>query len=394
MNLIKRSTQTTPLDAFRTTQYNRIPEMIINGANYLINLGMEYDPKLYDGTIDSLKMTDDLVYTRIKHFATTRVSLKHIDEKNTFFVSMSIPDLIHGTFFQLNSVHYVPMYYITDEPIVLKEKSISIYSLFQPITLYFEQNRVIFMGINILMSDFLQLMTVGWPDEAVKMIESELKIDLNANSLETIIKHLSQKLNCGQTVQEIKNKINLLFFDGWTHDLYRQFYDFDPIIDNVLKVALHRKIEGKKPSFIDLRHKRLAFVEPLMRPFTKAVGDAAKGLLKGNSVKSLKLNLGVLVNHFFKDLDGNVLYDTTNGFSGILAYKASFKNPYGESKLPREVSSIHWTHQGRICPNSIANNDPGETICLVPDQEIDLQYGIFKFSKEELMREDNNITCS
>ncbi len=385
MNLLKKSTSKTPLDSFREIQYQKIPYIIINGLNYLINLGLEYDPKLYDGTINSLKHTDDYVYSRIRHFSTERLSIKHLNEKNTFFVSMSIPKLIQGMFFQLNSVYYIPILYITDEPIVLKENSISIYSLFQPMTLYFEQNRVIFMGINILMSDFFQLMTIDWSDEAKILIERELKIKLNNNSMEAIINNLSEKLNCIPTIEKIKERINLLFFDEWTKDLYLKFYDFDPIIDNVLKTAIRRRIENEKTSFIDLRYKRLTFVEPIIKPYTKAIGDAAKGLLKGSNIKSLKLNLGVIVNHFFKKLDGNVLYDTTNGYSGILSYKASFKNPYGQSELPREVSSIHWTHKGRICTNSISNTDPGEMISLVPDQDIDLNYGIFKFSPQEHM---------
>ena len=65
-------------------------------------------------------------------------------------------------------------------------------------------------------------------------------------------------------------------------------------------------------------------------------------------------------------------------------HKATFDNPYGSGELPKEVSSIHWTHKGRICPNSISNKKSGRDIFLVPNQNIDLDYGIFKFTDEEM----------
>lgn len=388
MNLIERVTKESVLSSFRTVQYSRIPDMLITGVNYLTNLGLEYDPALYDQTVDSLKYIEDVIYSNIRHYACIVTKLKLVEDKNTWFFALSIPELIQGMFFKLNSVHYIPLLYLTDEPIVLKENSMVMQSMFQPLTLYFAQNRVIFMGINIVLTDFLQLISTGWDQDLIDEIEQYFQIDIHSGQLQHIVGYFSSKINTGRTVEEIKDKINLLFFDNWTKELYKKFYNFEPTIDTVLQTALTRKMSNKKISFIDLRHKRLTFIEPLMRPFTKAVSDCAKGLLKGHNIKSLKLNLSSIVTHYFGELDGNVIYDTTNGFSGILAYKATFKNPYGQSQLPREVSSIHWTHRDRICPNSITNSDPGQTVSLVPDQDIDLQYGIFNFTQEELARED------
>ena len=388
MNLIERVTKESVLSSFRTVQYSRIPDMLITGVDYLTNLGLEFNPILYDGTIDSLQYIEDVIYSNIKHYSNTIAKLKLVEDKNTWFFALSIPDLIQGMFFKLNSVHYIPLLYMADEPIVLKENSMVMHSLFQPLTLYFAQNRVIFMGINIVLTDFLQLITSNWDQSRVKDIEKFFNIDIHSGQLQHIVSYLSGKLNTGQTVEEIKDKIDLLFFDNWTRELYEKFYNFTPTVDNVINAALDRKMTKNKISFIDLRHKRLTFIEPFMRPYTKAIGDCAKGLLKGHNIKSLKLNMGAIIKHFFSELNGNVIYDTTNGFSGILGYKATFKNPYGQGQLPREVSSIHWTHRDRICPNSITNSDPGQTISLVPDQDIDLQYGIFNFTQEELNRED------
>lgn len=142
--------------------------------------------------------------------------------------------------------------------------------------------------------------------------------------------------------------------------------------------------EGKTYKFNDLRHKRLIFIEMLLKPYFKAISTASKALINGHQVFTSKLSGEDLVQNFFKNLHANSFYDTVNGYSGILAHKATFKNPYGSSELPKEVASIHWTHKNRICPNSISNKDAGQDIFLVPDQDIDLDYGIFKFKPEEM----------
>lgn len=365
-------------------QYTKIPEIILNGVNYLTDLGLEYDPKLYDRTMESVEIFGDTAYKNCHHFATSRYRLKIDDSmKNQWFFHFSIPDLIDGSFFKLNSVYYIPILYIADEPIILKEKSIVLQSMFQPITLYFGEDRAIFMGINILISDFLQIMTYDWDANFRHDIEEHFKISLTKKDINSIIGNFSQKFDTEQNIKSIKDKINRLFFDPWTAKLYKNFYNIVPNIEEVIKTALSRKINGQKPNFTDLRYKRLTFIEPLLKPYTKAISDASKGLLKGYNVNNLKLKLNCITNHFFSQLHGNSLYDTTNGFSAILNFKASFKNPYGQNSLPSDVSSIHWTHKGRICPNSITNQDPGETIALVPNQEIDLDFGIFKFTEEE-----------
>ena len=142
--------------------------------------------------------------------------------------------------------------------------------------------------------------------------------------------------------------------------------------------------------FIDLRFKRLTFIEPLLRPYFKSITQASSLLLKGIQPRTLNIKLDSIVKKgFFGDLDGNSLYDLVNGFSGILSHKASFKNPFGKGELPKEVSSIHFTHKGRICTSSISNHDPGQIINLIPDQDIDYRYGIFMFTDEELEKFKN-----
>lgn len=386
MNLINRPVKESIISSFRSWQYLMIDDLISIGIGYLNNLGLSYDPTLYNGQTPILEKVLDQTYNHVHHYASTRIKLK-LEQGNKYFLDLSIPDLIDGTFFHLNNTHYIPMLYIGDEPIVLKEKSISLQSLFQPMTIYFGQKRAIFMGTNFPISDMFQILTYYWDDADKNQVQEAFDINLYEKDIENVITYFSEKLNTQKDINEIQKKLDLLFFDPWTADLYGQFYQIKPSLTEVFRVVSNRKYNEIKPSFIDLRYKRLMFIEHILKPFFKAISFSSIQLIRNNSVRNLKLSLSAIAEHFHSQLNGNCLYDTTNGFSGILSHKASFKNPYGESRLPREVSSIHWTHCGRICPNSIANQDPGENILLVPDQDIDVRHGIFSFTQEEKERE-------
>lgn len=388
MNLIERQTRPSVISSFRSFQYAMLPYFLNNGIEYLLRLGLKYDEKLYSGE-SSIQVVDDYVYSHIRHYSCRTFKLKLLDEKNQWFFYFSMPELLEGTFFKLNSVLYIPIFYISDEPIVIKEKSVVLQSTFQPLTIYFKDNRIIFMGHNIRIDDFFTFMMSTWDkkyDDYKTIITDDLQISPSSKSITQIVDYLAEKFFCQKDIVSLKARLNELFFDDWTKQVYHQFYNIDPTLDNVIRLTVEMKEKFSKPSFVDLRHKRLTFMEPLLRPYFKSIATVAQSLLKGYLVKSIKMDPSAIVKHFFGELNGNILYDTTNGFSGILAHKASFKNPYGKSKPPKEVSSIHWTHKGRVCTNSITNDDPGEMICLVPDQEIDLKYGIFQFSEEELNR--------
>jgi hypothetical protein len=329
-------------------------------------------------------------YKSIGHFAQFALKVNIHSKRN--FIYLNIPDLIYDTFFILNDSKYVPLYYISDEPIILKEKSIKLSSLFQSITIFFGNNRVIFMGHNISINKFFYLIMYDWNDTVLKdNIITELKLNFNGLNIIDIVKFFSTKLNCGRSIKDIKYCITRLFFDKWTEELYEKFYKIDkPNIDDIVTLALKKLINKQKRSFIDLRYKRLTFIEPLFNPLFKNISKVVQSLIEGNPQPNcVTSDFGMIGKHFFNQdsgLNGNLLYDTVNGYSSILAHRASFKHPFGEGKLPPEVSSIHWTHKGRICTISVANKDPGVTVSLVPDQEIDLRYGIFKFTEDELNR--------
>lgn len=383
MNLITRNIEDSNITQFRQHQHMLWSKFIIYGLQYLIKLGLKYDPAILNPNNPNIEIIPDIAYNRINHFATSIIKI-NIVPKNTF-IQFSLPELIDGVFFKLNGVLYCPILYILDEPIILKKKSILLKSLFQPITLFLENKRAIFMGINIHINDFLQLMTYSWSSNEKYLIESRLHINLHGKTIDELIEQFSKKLNTDTTYEAIKAKINAVFFDEWSMHLFQKFYDIHPDIDNVLKIAIKRKIENLGAEFTDLRYKRLSFIEPLLNPFSKSIRQASLSLIKGNQPKHTLLQFDTIIKMFFNELHGNVFYDTVNGLSSILTHKATFKNPFGTEKLPSSVSSIHPSHKGRICPNTISNHDPGEMISLVPNQNIDLETGRFIFSEEELL---------
>jgi len=378
MNITKeRETNNSNVINFRALQYTQIPNLLKISIKYLIKHGLEYDPDWLNSDDPQVDIISSESYIHISIYSQNIFKMK-IENSKQYFFYVSVPKLLYGNYFKLNNVFYIPQYYIYDEPIVVKEKSTILQSLFCPITLYFDDQRAICLGHNILLKDFLYILTYNWKSEIKEKLSENFNINYNLEPTQTI-SFLSNKFNVPQDVMSIKDKIEKLYFDEWTKELLEQFYNIEnPDFDLILFIALIRRIEGFNPSFVDLRHKRLTYVELLLRPFFKAVTGACYNLLQKRKVKKLNINLGDITKHFFKDLEGNVLYDTVNGFSSVLAHKASFKNPYGSSRLPDEVSSIHPSHKNVICPNSITNQNPGQTVSLVPNVELDLKFGIFK----------------
>lgn len=387
MNLINSNNNITDslISLYRSYQYNKIDYLLDLGIRYLHEFGLQVDQNVYSNMSNIIKVQDSN-YTKINYFDTTQYKIKLIDDKQNWFLTLSIPNLIDGMFFKLNQTYYIPILYITDEPIVIKEESIKLDSLFQPISLYFKQGTVTFLNESYWLADFFDFMTFFWDQGLRTEIQKLLEIRFNGN-LTTLIDIFADKLNCLQDYEIIKNRIKQLFFDEWTLNLYKKYYNintFDDVLLQVLSKRYDQLVYHKTYKFNDLRHKRLIFIEMLLKPYFKNISICAKLLLKNNIILNSKLKIKDIIDYFFSILNGNSLYDTVNGFSGILAHKATFKNPFGSGELPKEVSSIHWTHKNRICPNSISNHDSGQDVFLVPNQKINLDYGMFSFTEQEL----------
>ena len=355
---------------FRKKQYDLIPDYLHNITEYLENIG-------YDIPKSELHIIPSLTYRYYMYNALRVYKLQIYENQKNIkdFLKIAIPDLVDDIFFILADIKYVPAVYAWDEPINIKKSSILLYSLFCPITLYFKNKRAIILGTNVALDSLLQFY-LGYHDalEVANILDLKKFRHQDDEAVFNYFKSIFKR----ETKEEIIELIDKLFFDNWTRELYRRFYNLKEItFKTILELAV--KNYGEKIHFTDLRHKRLVFIEALLKPLARSTGFLTKRIIEGENIHSIYLNVpqdGIIKN-FIKNLNSNFFYDTVNGYTSILAHKISFKNPYGSGIMPTEISSIHESHKEKICPVTISNTKPGETVSLTPDVEIDSQFGIF-----------------
>ena len=377
MNLLNRTIENRPniLD-FREYQYSLIPELLKSAFLYLQSLGFNFDSINYKEEI-----IDNVSYRSQNFFATKTYKIKLHNTKD-WFLQLSIPTLIEGQFFFLNGSKYCPGYWLADPPITVKERSVLCYSLFNSITFFGDDSRVIFLGHNIPICRFLRLFL---NETEIEFLVS--KDYLNAKyvyeNYDYSMIELGKVIGGISDPELIKDKFNKIFFDYWTEGLYKEFYNVDEInFDILINKLLFDSLRNREhKSFIDLRYKRLVFIEYFLIPFYRAISSASKYILNGQTPYKLALNIGDVIKFFFTKMDKFNLYNITNGFGGgLLDLKATFKNPNSIGELPSEVSSIHPTYKNKIDLVSISNTEPGRVISLVPEQNLkSLKYGIFTF---------------
>ena len=368
MNLVNRPTKESRFSYFRTFQYSYLIDYLNNMIDYCLYHGF-----YTDGTRD-IKIKPVISYKNYNYKALDSYLIKLNNNPNyTPFLNIVVPRLVDNTFFILKDVRYIPAVYAVDYPIVIKKASVLLSSLFFPITMYHKDNRVIISRNNFTIESFFQLL---FPDNFTKQCDLFGIDNIRTVKESETINRYSSVLNCKPDRDKIINKLNKLFFDRWTHELYTKLYGFADIVNVVAYAATN---QSKHRHFTDLRYKRLVFLEPLMRPIAKAVSFALKqNLEKQNEILYLNVNPDAVLSNFIKVLHSNFYYDTVNGFTSILSHNVCFKNPFGSNRLPFEVSAIHPTHKNRICPVSIGSQNPGERVSLVPTQDIDFKFGIFE----------------
>lgn len=249
--------------------------------------------------------------------------------------------------------------------------------MFNPLTIYSIDNRIIFLGENIPISRFLKLY---YDDDELKNVLDSLGVENVVNEdLETCLKSLSNIFGVPPVKEEIIKKIDLLFFDDWTTELYKEYYGMKDVSMKEIFTLIFEKDGMENNAFIDINHKRLVFIEYLLSPLFKITALNVNKMVTENKVpKLMGIKLGDIISYFFNDLKKANRYDTVNGFSGIINLKANFRNPNAGKELPKEISNVHQSFKGKICPITVSNTNPGESITLVPEQNLkSLKFGIF-----------------
>ncbi len=381
MNLINRINFDYGEDSFenfRRRQYDLIPNFIElcidfiskQNNNYLNIKGLDFDEKI---------CYKDLYYSELN---TLMCSIEDLDDedKEKLFFKCYIPKLIHDNYFYLNGNFYVPTVYLLDKPIVVKKKSILISTLFNSLTFNFERNVVTFTGVNIPIHLFVLLLV--YHDESIgndfinffNFVKNNInkKFKLKEESEENIITYFSKNLNCDTNTNSIIKRFDNLMFDEYTQFLYNQCYQMNEInLITVVRKMIDITLNNQNISFVDLKHKRLVFIELLLQPILKKVAIIAGQTARGFKVDQLKMNLFDIIKNFNTFLKSNYLYDTGNLYSCLLQHKVSMLNPASE-RGPREISSIHESHFSKICPVTVSSQEPGKTVSIVPGTKVDL----------------------
>ena len=145
-------------------------------------------------------------------------------------------------------------------------------------------------------------------------------------------------------------------------------------------IIVKEKINEEIPEYIDLDYKRLVFVELLLSPLFKRIGNIAAQAARGFYPDEVKIDHLQILKHFLTSPDkkkkgsegmsGNYLYDTVNLMSGMLMHKVSMINP-GSKNPPSTISDTHISHYKRVCPISVSNQKPGEVVSILPTTKFD-----------------------
>jgi len=309
------------------------------------------------------------------------------------FFRLNIPRLIYNNFYILNGHYYVPLFYIIDKPITIKENSINLNSLFSSITINIKDSMVIFTGTNIVLNKFIELFLYN--DNSNEANEIRLKLNINNITEIDLVNYFNSVFSLKTNINGIKKHIESLFFDEYTKYLYASCYFNDDIpVDNltdIIKISLLKFFSGEIFNFIDLKNKRLCFIELLLAPLFKKAANVAYQAKKGFQNDEIKIDQFAILKNFlmssekkksnnkeqqsFYGLSGKTLYDLVNLYSSILIHKCSFVKP-GMNSPPPSITDIHKTHFGKICPITISSEKPGRVVSIIPGTYIDV-YGQF-----------------
>ena len=347
-------------------------------------------------TFDHIETEEVITYSGLLNNEITKyiIFIKVGNEIKEFF-RVYIPKLIYHNFYYLNGNYYVPLFYIIDKPIIIKENSINLASLFNSITINFKSNMCIFTGRNIDLEMFISgFLFDSEDDDAIKLIGNNINI---VNDPKLITNYFSKVLKIKfKDILDFRSYAEMKFFDEYTKGLYDTCYsDSEHInistLSDIIKISLESYFSGKIFNFINLKNKRISFIELLLTPLFMKAANIANQVKNGFAIDKLAVDPYVLIKNFHKNdgkkpnsganftsfhgLSGKTLYDLVNLYSSLLVHKCSFVKP-GMKSPPKSIQNIHDSHFGKICPITVSSINPGEMLSIIPEIFVD-PYGQF-----------------
>ena len=310
--------------------------------------------------------------SRIKLF---EIFIKDPDDESVEkkYVSFYMPELVDDNFFYITGCTYCPALYILDYPIIYKAYSIKLTGLINSITIFLKSGsaRAIFGGKNIPIQYFLQYFLYD-NQELINKIYTKYKIESIRHTEDTIVSYFADMFNCRKDRNVIDQIFNDLFFDSYTSALYYKCYNKNFEFNDLVEYVLTQYLSDDEPTnFVDLHFKRLIFIEQLLYPLFKKIGEVSFNIVRGYKTDEIIFSESEIIRFFTINLKHQFFYDLVNLYSGISISKASFMNP-NSTTAPKEISSIHKSHFGKICPATVSAQKPGETVSIVPGTSFDI----------------------
>jgi len=263
--------------------------------------------------LEDSPLAKDYKYSNTHHSTTLmNVTYDSVDTKNGVkslskrmsLINTHIPKLQDDNVsFVLRGSRYIPMIYLTDQPMSFKKKSISFESLFCTIVVDLSANRAIILESFVELDDLLRVFLSD------KEIETWTGQDITSKSKHQSMVDLSNALRFVNTpITNLATKLNNLFFDDWTAKLFQQVYGLDPSLRDVFLYAASQWTTGVKPGFVDLNEKRLQFIEILLKPIFRQVTSCVRKVNNGYAqpVYTIMNNNSCIVKWFANDLDNAI----------------------------------------------------------------------------------------
>jgi hypothetical protein len=378
LNLLTKSSEAVEsnyltIGSFRSAQYDLI--------NYFMNLCVEYVSKQNKNylTLQKVNIYEIPTYVGIHNSSLTQVVVEASFNTPTGimckpFMSFLIPTLVDDCFFILNGNYFVPTLYILDKPIVIKKKSVKLSSTFNSITIY--DKLITFMGNNMPAIYFLNIF-LSDTDPAQATLKQEFiqafKISATQISEQDLLSYFATLFKCDPDRLVIQDHFHTIFFDDYTKLLYRQCYkleDHELNIQTLLQIAMNLNKSMTADSFIDLDQKRLVFIEILLWPIFKRIAQTASRASRGFYINEIAMYQMELIKNFYINLHNKFIYDNVNAYDTMLQHKAYMLSPNAE-QAPSMIANLHPSHYKRICPTSVSSQNPGETIYIISETQLD-----------------------
>lgn len=372
------------IEDFRYYQQQMIDYFLQVVVDYISNKNKNYL------TLNRIDHEEIFAYSGLSNNEVDRYSVWVDNKKGETkqFFRLYFPRLMYRNFYVLNGHHYVPLFYIIDKPITVKENSVNLNSLFSSITFNIKDHMAIFTGTNLDLNKFVGLFIIDDTSPEADEIKDKLGIKTTEKEL---VDYFNIVFKLNTDIEGIKEHIEILFFDEYTRYLYSTCYFNDSIqinnLSDIIKISLIKFFSGKTFNFIDLNNKRICFIELLLAPLFKKAASVAYQAKKGHLADILMIDQNTVLKNFLKSSDnkksknkselsfnglsGKTLYDLVNLYSSILIHKCSFVKP-GMKSPPPSIADIHKTHLGKICPITVSSIKPGETVSIVPETYVDM----------------------